>query len=77
MLGHVNIMFLEILTWSINFTEGSFKVFLSFTNEYNFKPPDVFFHTIPFHPNGKFVLCYPSSCFELKTSPHAKTELNL
>jgi len=30
---------------------GVFKVFLSFSDEYNFKPPEVFFHTIPFHPN--------------------------
>lgn len=31
--------------------EGAFKIFLSFSDEYNFKPPEVFFHTIPFHPN--------------------------
>lgn len=30
---------------------GLFRVFISFNDGYNFKPPDAFSHTIPFHPN--------------------------
>eukprot|EP00112_Aurelia_sp_Birch-Aquarium-sp1_P001333 Seg1140.3 transcript_id=Seg1140.3/GoldUCD/mRNA.D3Y31 product="Ubiquitin-conjugating enzyme E2 U" protein_id=Seg1140.3/GoldUCD/D3Y31 len=30
---------------------GIFKLYLTFNEEYDFKPPEIFFHTIPFHPN--------------------------
>lgn len=32
---------------------GLFRLYIKFTEHYNTRPPDVCFHTIPFHPNGK------------------------
>ena len=32
---------------------GIFQVTLSFTEEFNSKPPEIHFMTIPFHPNGQ------------------------
>ena len=34
------------------FIGGVFQVRLSFTEEFNYKPPEIHFMTIPFHPNG-------------------------
>ena len=31
---------------------GIFKLYLQFNEQYNAQPPRIFFHTIPFHPNG-------------------------
>lgn len=36
-------------------TGGVFKLYLQFSEHYNGQPPEIFFHTIPFHPNGEFV----------------------
>ena len=37
-------------------TGGVFKLYLQFSEHYNGQPPEIFFHTIPFHPNGELVL---------------------
>lgn len=37
---------------------GIFKLYLQFTEQYNAQPPRIFFHTIPFHPNGMPINCY-------------------
>lgn len=33
---------------------GIFQLSLSFTEDYNLKPPEIHFMTIPFHPNGNY-----------------------
>ena len=35
------------------FSGGIFKLYLKFSESYNLSPPEVFFITIPYHPNGK------------------------
>ncbi len=33
---------------------GIFRLYITFDEHYNIRPPEVCFHTIPFHPNGNF-----------------------
>ena len=37
----------------IFYTGGIFRLYIKFDEHYNVRPPEVCFHTIPFHPNGK------------------------
>lgn len=32
---------------------GTFTLYIKFDENFNIRPPEVCFHTIPFHPNGK------------------------
>ena len=41
------------LYWYDVILGGIFRVYIKFDEHYNVRPPDVCFHTIPFHPNGK------------------------
>lgn len=34
---------------------GVFRMYIKFDEHYNYRAPDVCFHTIPFHPNGEYV----------------------
>lgn len=46
------------LYWYDVILGGIFRVYLKFDEHYNVRPPDVCFHTIPFHPNGKNIYNY-------------------
>lgn len=39
-------------------TGGVFKLYLQFSEHYDGQPPEIFFHTIPFHPNGKLMCLF-------------------
>jgi len=41
---------------------GEFTVYLKFDEYYSEKPPEVFFYTIPFHPNSEFSLIHVFVC---------------
>ena len=45
-----------VIKVNILFTGGVFRLYMKFDENYNTQPPEVCFHTIPFHPNGKFAL---------------------
>ena len=34
-------------------SDGTFTLYMKFDENFNLRPPEVCFHTIPFHPNGK------------------------
>ena len=38
----------------IIYSGGIFRVYIKFDEHFNAKPPEICFHTIPFHPNSKF-----------------------
>lgn len=52
------LMFIQIIPTIFFFfaSGGVFKLYLQFGEYYNGQPPRVFFHTIPFHPNGEVLL---------------------
>ena len=37
---------------------GVFQIRITFSEEFNNRPPEVHFMTIPFHPNGAIISCY-------------------
>ena len=43
-----------VLIYLIMTAGGIFRLYIKFNEQYNSRPPEVCFHTIPFHPNGKF-----------------------
>ena len=54
------------------FTDGIFILILKFGEQYNEIPPDIYFYTVPFHPNGKilnfFISCKNDMSETLTTS---------
>ena len=38
---------------------GVFRLYMKFNEFYNERPPDVCFHSVPFHPNSEFVFLQP------------------
>ena len=36
------------------FVGGIFRLYMKFSETYNYTPPEICFHTIPFHPNSKY-----------------------
>ena len=50
-------------------SDGTFTIYMKFDENFNLRPPEVCFHTIPFHPNGKFEIMHQSSLQNIKIPP--------